>query len=159
MMMVRHMRQWIAGAVLALVTVCAALPAGAEQSTLDAMLKRYRELYAARDYDAALAAAQRLEAAVRARSGMNNRNYVVAIFAVAQARRGRGQNAEAEAIYKRALTILEKAGASELDFALTNTWRRPTRLSAATRRRRFSSTALYPCWKSAWARRTRGSPR
>ena len=47
-------------------------PAAAQQSDLNAILKRFEELYAAGNYPAALVEAQKFEAGVKARFGVNH---------------------------------------------------------------------------------------
>jgi hypothetical protein len=56
----------------------ASAPAEA-QGDLNASLRRFNELNHAGDYPAALAEAQKFEAAVKARFGVNHANYAIAL--------------------------------------------------------------------------------
>src|SRR5271166_2817259 len=91
-----------------LLVVIAVAPAAAEQGDLDAMLRRFDELYAAGNYPAALVEAQKLEAVVKARFGVNHGNYGIALNNLAKVYKEQGKYADAEGLYKRALAIFEK---------------------------------------------------
>jgi CHAT domain-containing protein/Tfp pilus assembly protein PilF len=81
----------------------------AQPADIAALTKRYHELHDSGDYAGALAQAQKLEAAIKARFGTNDRNYVVALFALAQVNRSLGRYKDVEDFYKRSLAILEKS--------------------------------------------------
>ena len=102
------------------IMVIAMAPAAAQQGDLNAINKRFSELYAAGNYPAALMEAQKLEAAVKARFGVNHANYAVALYNLANVYKEQGKYADAEALFKRALAIREKAlGAGHPDVADT----------------------------------------
>jgi CHAT domain-containing protein len=95
-------------------------PAAAQQADLNAIHKRFKELYAAGNYAAALVEAQTFESMAKARFGVNHANYGVALNSLAIVYRAQGKYADAEGLYKRALAISEKAlGAGHPDVALT----------------------------------------
>ena len=97
-------------------------PAAAQQGDLGATLRRFNELYAAGNYPAALVEAQKLEAGVKARFGVNHANYGVALDNLARVYGQQGKYADAEGLYKRALAIREKAlGADHPDVAEPST--------------------------------------
>ena len=106
-------------AVLLLVMAFAvATPAAAQD--LNALLKRTNELRAAGQYDAALAEAKKLEAAVKSRFGANHANYAIALNALATVYRSQGNYAQALPLHQRALAIREKAlGTNHPDLAAT----------------------------------------
>jgi CHAT domain-containing protein/tetratricopeptide (TPR) repeat protein len=81
-------------------------PAAAQQGDLT---KRFQELFAAGNYPAALVEAQKVEAVVKARFGVNHANYSTALNNLAIVYEEQGRYAEAEGIHKRALAIREKA--------------------------------------------------
>jgi tetratricopeptide (TPR) repeat protein/CHAT domain-containing protein len=84
------------------------------QSDLDAIHKRYAQLYAAGDYGAALVEAQNYEAVVKARFGSNHLRYAYALNSLGLVHWQLGKYAQAEEFYKRALAIDEKlAGAGQ----------------------------------------------
>ncbi len=102
------------------VMVIAMAPAAAQQDDLNAIEKRFNQFYAAGDYPAALMEAQKLEVTVQARFGVNHANYGAALNKLAVVYRAQGKYADAEGLYKRALTIKEKAlGAGHPSVALT----------------------------------------
>jgi CHAT domain-containing protein/tetratricopeptide (TPR) repeat protein len=105
------------GATLFLVIATA--PAAAQQvGDLNAILRRFNELNDAGNYPAALVEAQKLEAEVKARFGVNHPNYTVTLNNLALVYWEQGRYADAEGLYKRALAIREKAlGASHPDVA------------------------------------------
>jgi tetratricopeptide (TPR) repeat protein len=97
-------------------TVIAIGLATAQQGDFDAILKRFNELYAAGKYSAALVEAQSLEAAAKARFGVNHANYGLALNSLAAVYAEQGRYPDAEALFKRALVIKEKAlGKDHLD--------------------------------------------
>jgi CHAT domain-containing protein/tetratricopeptide (TPR) repeat protein len=98
--------------------VIAMAPAAAQQGDLNAIHRRYDELYAAGNYAAALVEAQKLEAGVKARLGVNHANYSIALYNLAVVYAALGKYADAEGVFKRALAIKEKAlGADHTDVA------------------------------------------
>src|SRR6516225_5410959 len=102
------------------VVVVAMAPAAAQQGDLAAILKRFNALYGAGDYPAALAEAQKVEAGVKARFGVNHPRYAAALDLLAVVYDDLGRYAEAEGLYQRALAIQEKVlGASHPDVAPT----------------------------------------
>jgi CHAT domain-containing protein/tetratricopeptide (TPR) repeat protein len=93
-------------------------PAAAQQTDLGAILRRSNELRAAGNYPAALVEAQKYEAGVKARLGVNHANYGTALNALALVYWEQAKYAEAEGLFKRALAIREKAlGADHPDVA------------------------------------------
>ena len=84
-------------------------PAAAQQGDLNAIEKRFNEFYAAGDYPAALVEAQKFEAGVKARFGVNHANYGVALNSLANVYAAQGKYTDAEGLYQRALAIKEKA--------------------------------------------------
>jgi hypothetical protein len=63
---------------MTLFVLVAIVTAAAQQGDLDAILRHFKELYAAGDYAAALVEAQKLEPMVKARFGVNHANYGIA---------------------------------------------------------------------------------
>ena len=103
-----------------LFVLIAMAPAAAQQGDLNAILKQFSELYAAGNYPAALVEAQKLEARVKARFGVNHGNYGIALNNLAAVYGAQGKYADAEGLFGRALAIREKAlGASHPDVAGT----------------------------------------
>ena len=95
-------------------------PAATQQGDLNAINKRFSDLYAAGNYAAALVEAQKAEALVKARFGVNHANYGVALDNLAIVYQPQGKYADAEGLHKRALAIREKAlGANHPDVAST----------------------------------------
>jgi tetratricopeptide (TPR) repeat protein len=87
---------------------------------LAAIHKRFQDLYAARNYAAALAEAQKYEAAVKAQFGTSHPNHGLALNELANVYYSQGKYGEAEPLYKRALTIYENAGGvNQLNVATT----------------------------------------
>ena len=108
----------LSGATLLFTSTVAA--AAAQQGDLDAILRRFHELYAAGNYPAALVEAQKLEAGVKARFGVSNANYGIALYNLAEVYWRQGKYADAERLYKRTLAIYEKAlGKDHTDVADT----------------------------------------
>jgi CHAT domain-containing protein/Tfp pilus assembly protein PilF len=101
--------------------VIALAPAAAQKGDLEAIVKRYDQLYAAGNYSAALVEAQKLEAGVKARFGVNNDVYGVALRSLANVYVEQGKYADAEALYKRVLAIGDKAlGTDTVALTLRN---------------------------------------
>ena len=80
-------------------------PAAAQQGDLNAILRRFNELYDAGNYAAALVEAQKHEAGVKARFGVNNAYYGNTLYNLANVYEAQAKYAEAEGLYKRALAI------------------------------------------------------
>jgi tetratricopeptide (TPR) repeat protein len=91
------------------VAVIVIAPAVAQQGDLNAIFKRFNELYAAGNYPAALVEAQKFEAAVKARFGVNHSNYGSALNNLALVYQAQGNYADAEALYRRTMAIKEHA--------------------------------------------------
>ena len=85
---------------LAIATILPALPAAAQQNDVAAAQKRFQDLYAAGDYSAALAEAQKNEAAAK-RGGTNNFAYVSALNDLARAHQALGRYAEAAGMFRQ----------------------------------------------------------
>jgi tetratricopeptide (TPR) repeat protein/CHAT domain-containing protein len=95
-------------------------PAAAQSTDIDAGRNRFKELYAAGNYTAALVEAEALEAIIKARYGVNHPNYGVALNNLAIVYKAQGKYSEAEELYKRDLAISEKSlGASHPNVAQT----------------------------------------
>ncbi|MGE3989716.1 tetratricopeptide repeat protein [Pseudorhodoplanes sp.] len=106
-------------ALWTLLALAGAAPAMA-QADLNALLKRLNELGAARNFPAALIAAQEFEKAVRAQFGTEHANYAIALFNMANIFLNTGKFAEAEPLYLRAAAIQEKTrGSNHPDLAGT----------------------------------------
>ena len=71
-------------------------PAIAQQDDLDVIAKRHSEFMSAGNYAAALAEAQKYEAAVKARLGVNHARYAGALFFLANVTRAQGNYAQLE---------------------------------------------------------------
>jgi tetratricopeptide (TPR) repeat protein len=91
------------------VAVIVIAPAAAQQGDLNAIFKRFNELYAAGNYPAALVEAQKFEAVVKARFGVNHSNYGSALNNLALVYQAQGNYADAEALYRRTMAIKEHA--------------------------------------------------
>jgi tetratricopeptide (TPR) repeat protein len=89
-----------------LFVLIAMAPAAAQQGDLNAIVKRYNEFMDAANYAAALVEAQKFEAVAKARFGVNHANYGAALHNLALVYTEKGEYAEAEALYKRALVGL-----------------------------------------------------
>src|SRR5215813_7292451 len=87
----------------------ALVPAGAQQSDLQAIYKRFQEYYQAGNYAAALVEAQKIETVAKGRFGASHANYATALNSLANVYWRQGKYSEAEGLYKRALAIREKA--------------------------------------------------
>jgi CHAT domain-containing protein/tetratricopeptide (TPR) repeat protein len=83
-------------------------PAGAQQGDLNAIIKRFNELYSAGNYSAALVEAQKYEAVVKARFGTSDRRYAAALRTLASAHLRLDRYTDAEEVFKHALAIEEK---------------------------------------------------
>src|SRR5215471_6686276 len=88
-----------------LLMVIALAPAAAQKGDLEAIVKRYDQLFAAGNYPAALVEAQKLEAAVKARVGVNNAIYGLALHNLANVYLALGKYADAEGVYQRVLAF------------------------------------------------------
>ena len=104
--------RWRSGLIAFLVVpviamVSAPSQAVAQQIDVAAAQKRFQDLYAAGDYAAALAEAQKTEAAAK-RGGTNNFAYVSALNDLARAHQALGRYAEAAAMFKQVLGTLQK---------------------------------------------------
>ena len=96
-------------------------PAAAQKGDLEAIVKRYDQLFDAGNYPAALVEAQKLEAGVKARFGVNNAIYGVALRSLAHVYFEQGKYADAEGLYKRVLAIGDKAlGTDTVALTLRN---------------------------------------
>ncbi len=93
----------------ALLAIALAVLPAAAQTTIEAIEKRYQHFEAMGDRAAALAEAQKFEAAVKGRSGAQSAEYARALFLLGNALRELNRHAEAEAHYKSSIAILEKA--------------------------------------------------
>src|SRR5437899_604532 len=82
--------------------------AAAQQVDLNAIQRRFTELYLAGNYGAARLEAQKFEAGVRTRFGVGHRSYAVALDNLGVLLYAEGNYADAERLHKRALTIEEK---------------------------------------------------
>ena len=106
---------FIAVIVLLILTFIPAPAAFAKAGDPDAIFKRYKAFYAAGNFAAALVEAQKLEAAFKAQFGNGHPNYAHALTHVANVYFALGRYDQAEALFKRALAIREKAkGADRL---------------------------------------------
>jgi CHAT domain-containing protein/Tfp pilus assembly protein PilF len=83
------------------------VPAMAQQVNIMASQKRFQELYSAGEYTAALAEAQKTEAAAK-RSGTNNITYVLALNDLARAHQGLGNYVTAASMFNQAVSALQK---------------------------------------------------
>jgi hypothetical protein len=110
--------------------------AGAQQSDLQAIYKRFQDYYQAGT--AAVVEAQKLEAVVKGRFGTSHRSYAVALNNLALVYWRQGKYSEAEELFKRALAIREKASVqATLTWArLSTTWPSFMKPRPNTRKRR-----------------------
>src|SRR5215471_812741 len=100
-------------------TFAAPAPA-ATQPDLQGIAKRYQEYFAAKNYAAALAEAQKLEAAASARFGTDHSWYAAALSRKAHVYRMQANYEEARRLYQRALAIFERAkGEKHPDVGVT----------------------------------------
>jgi len=83
------------------------LPSAAQQIDLAASQKRFQDLYEAGNYSAALAEAQKAEAAAK-RGGTNNFAYVSALNDLARAHQALGRYGEAAQMFKQVVSTLQK---------------------------------------------------
>jgi CHAT domain-containing protein/Flp pilus assembly protein TadD len=93
--------------VLAIVADSLRLPPAAQQTDLAAFQKRFQDLYEAGNYSAALAEAQKAEAAAK-RGGTNNFAYVSALNDLARAHQALGRYGEAAQMFKQVVSTLQK---------------------------------------------------
>ena len=104
--------RWRSGLIACLVVpviaiVSVPLRAAAQQNDVAVAQKRFQDLYAAGDYSAALAEAQKNEAAAK-RGGTNNFAYVSALNDLARAHQALGRYGEAAGMFKQVLGTLQK---------------------------------------------------
>jgi hypothetical protein len=99
---------WL-GPFVAVMLWAALAPATAQQPDPVAIEKRVRELLAARDYPAALAEAQKLEAAAAAQGGAQGANHARALDLQADMHAAAGRQAEAEQLWRRVLEMHEQS--------------------------------------------------
>ena len=92
--------------MLVLATQSVLGPAAAQQFDIAAAQKRFQDLYAAGNYAAAFAEAQKTEAAAK-RGGTNNLAYVLALNDLARAHQALGRYSDAAAMFKQVLGILQ----------------------------------------------------
>jgi tetratricopeptide (TPR) repeat protein len=83
------------------------LAAAAQQIDVAAAQKRFQDLYAAGNYSAALAEAQKAEAAAK-RGGTNNFAYVSALNDLARAHQALGRYGEAASMFKQVVGTLQR---------------------------------------------------
>lgn len=81
-------------------------PAAAQQVDIAAAQKRFQDLYAAGNYTAAFAEAQKTEAAAK-RGGTNNLAYVLAVNDLGRAHQALGRYSDAAGMFKKALGTLQ----------------------------------------------------
>ena len=79
----------------------------AQPLDLAAAQKRFQDLYSAGDYSAALAEAQKTEAAAK-RGGTNNITYVLALNDLARAHQALGNYATAATMFGQVVSALQK---------------------------------------------------
>jgi CHAT domain-containing protein/Tfp pilus assembly protein PilF len=110
-------------ATLLLILLLTAMPVPTlAQADLQALVKRYDELFEAGNYPAALAEARKFENAARVQYGTRHESYAGALFLQARALYVLGKYPEAEKLYKSALAIFEKvrpSAATARDLAKT----------------------------------------
>jgi tetratricopeptide (TPR) repeat protein len=117
--MMRRLLSFVLAFVVLASAFAALSPTIAQAGDLDATLKRFKELYAAGNYSAALVEAQNYESAVRVQFGTNHAKYSSALTNLGRVYEAQGQYGEAEGFYQRALDIDEKAlGASHSNVAV-----------------------------------------
>jgi tetratricopeptide (TPR) repeat protein len=102
-------RSGMAAFAVALMIATESVPqrAAAQQVDIAAAQKRFQDLYAAGDFAAALAEAQKTEAAAK-RAGTNNITYVLALNDLARAHQGQGNYSTAAAMFSQAVSALQK---------------------------------------------------
>jgi CHAT domain-containing protein/tetratricopeptide (TPR) repeat protein len=108
--------------VLAIAADSLLLPSAAQQVDTAVSQKRFQDLYEAGNYSAALAEAQKAEAAAK-HGGTNNFAYVSALNDLARAQQALGQYGEAARMFKQVLATLQKnlpPGDSRLAQPLAN---------------------------------------
>src|SRR3979409_272975 len=104
--------RWRSGLVAFLVVpviamVSAPLRAGAQPIDVAAAQKRFQDLYAAGDYAAAFAEAQKTEAAAK-RGGTNNLPYFLALNDLGRAHQELGRYGEAGGLFRQVLAAFQK---------------------------------------------------
>jgi CHAT domain-containing protein/tetratricopeptide (TPR) repeat protein len=99
--------RWLVLALL-LATRLECGPAIAQRIDFEGSHKRFEDLYAAADYKAALAEAQRTEAAAK-RAGTNNIAYVLALNDLGRAHQALGQYGTAATMFNQAIATLRQA--------------------------------------------------
>ena len=104
--------RWRSGLIACLVVpviaiVSVPLRATAQPNDVAVAQKRFQDLYAAGDYSAALAEAQKNEAAAK-RGGTNNFAYVSALNDLARAHQALGRYGEAAGMFKQVVGTLQK---------------------------------------------------
>jgi tetratricopeptide (TPR) repeat protein/CHAT domain-containing protein len=97
-------------------------PAAAQNSNIEALERRYDELYTVGDIAGALVQAQTIEAAIKKQVGANHHDYAIALRRLAAVYVRQSRNRDAETTLQRALSILEKApGPNQTDLILAFT--------------------------------------
>jgi tetratricopeptide (TPR) repeat protein len=92
----------------------------AEPADIGAIEKKFNELIAARNYNAALIEAQKLQTAAAAQFGDNDARYADALRPLAMIYMTQGRHGDAEAVLNRELAIRERSqGAHHPDVAQT----------------------------------------
>jgi tetratricopeptide (TPR) repeat protein/CHAT domain-containing protein len=105
-LMMRCLRMLLGATLFVLI----AIPhTAAQQSYVNAIYKRFGELFEAENYSAALVEAERNEAGIKARFGVDHPNYGDALHWRAMVYEAQGLYADAESLFKRSLAIREKA--------------------------------------------------
>ncbi len=100
---------WLFRWLLVAAALWITLPLAAQQTDLSAVEKRYQELFAKRDYAAALAEAQKLEADAKAQFGDQHLTTARAHDMQAEVYFAQARYPEAEALWRRVLAIREPA--------------------------------------------------
>jgi len=105
----RFSKIMMVAAMLLLALSAAPRPSAAEMDPLEASFRRMRALSTEGDHDGALAEAERFEAGVKARFGVNHRYYAAALNALGICYSYAGRYADAEAVHRQVLAMREKA--------------------------------------------------
>jgi tetratricopeptide (TPR) repeat protein len=100
--------QWMAARSIVLMLIAAfwLSPAAAQRNEIVTIVDRIEKLLESGNYPAALETAKKLEATVKGKVGTNHPLYGVAIMLQAKAQGAQGRYNEAEALYVRALALL-----------------------------------------------------